>query len=308
MTKLSTLIVAALVLVSVGIGSYKMGQNSVVNSIEDTDTEDKLKNDLVKLTAKDFEEYQNLKSLEGRFKKADEILGKIVTVFLADLGLRLAFKPTNPANLETACPNPTSPQIVQTMATQSPQPRPTETVAPPNPTPPPRPSWLVSEKRITNMDRAEDILEEAKKNPIEDLLAVLKVAKTSTREEMQPLEGGFRGEINFFNHEEEKSDWYIYFEASINSDSTTATGTSMIRLTRKSDGKTFSESSTRRGELLHFQRVVGSNAYIIDIRREQSYIQIYQVGRADHWVGNYYKKTRPGEFKHTGQVTLAKIR
>jgi hypothetical protein len=44
----------------------------------------------------DFVDYHNLKLEAEKLKKADEILGKIMTVFLADLALRL--KPAESAN------------------------------------------------------------------------------------------------------------------------------------------------------------------------------------------------------------------
>lgn len=39
------------------------------------------------LTAADLEEYYRLKTAEDKYKKADEILGKVMAIFLADLGL-----------------------------------------------------------------------------------------------------------------------------------------------------------------------------------------------------------------------------
>lgn len=94
--------VIALVLVTVGLltATYKAGQSSIS---QDSQGELRAKQELIELTQKDFEEYQNLKSLEDRYKKADEILGKIMTVFLADLGLRLGYKPVSAAELDAAC-------------------------------------------------------------------------------------------------------------------------------------------------------------------------------------------------------------
>ncbi len=97
------------VLISVGFFSFKASQNYETPR---NNTEETIKNELIELTQKDFLEYQNLKSLEDRYQKADEILGKIVTLFLADLGLKLGYKPTQASLLNTACaisnPSPAS--------------------------------------------------------------------------------------------------------------------------------------------------------------------------------------------------------
>lgn len=48
------------------------------------------KSKLQKLTENELDEYLKLKSLEEKYKKADEILGKAIMIFLADLGLRIS--------------------------------------------------------------------------------------------------------------------------------------------------------------------------------------------------------------------------
>ena len=49
-----------------------------------------LKQKLTQLTETEMDEYLSLKSQEAKFRKADEILGKAIMIFLADLGLRLS--------------------------------------------------------------------------------------------------------------------------------------------------------------------------------------------------------------------------
>src|SRR4051812_35867240 len=54
------------------------------------EAQSELKEKLQTLTDNDITEYYRLKNLEDKYKKADEILGKIVTLFLADLGIRVS--------------------------------------------------------------------------------------------------------------------------------------------------------------------------------------------------------------------------
>jgi len=48
------------------------------------------KGKLTELTEIDFDEYLRLKNMEEKYRKADEILGKAILLFLADLGLKIS--------------------------------------------------------------------------------------------------------------------------------------------------------------------------------------------------------------------------
>jgi hypothetical protein len=75
--------------------------------------DDGTKEKLRALSENDIAEYYRLKTLEERYKKADEILGKVMQIFLADLGLKLS-QPTvdlvkHPPELAAAAPPPAAP-------------------------------------------------------------------------------------------------------------------------------------------------------------------------------------------------------
>lgn len=306
MGKTASWILGLIAVAVVGITSYKAGQKSVTTNVSESAIEEKVKNDLIALTQKDFEEYKNLKTMEERYKKADEILGKIVTVFLADLGVRLGYKPSNPALLEGSCaipglnvtPTPSATPQQSNMSTPEPTPSPT----------PKKPKWILNEVRIAHMDREEDMLSLMKKEPITDLFDTLKSSRDVNRNEALAIQGRFQGEISFFDHKAHKSDWIVYWEVNVKS-GTDASGSSLVTLTRKSDGNTFSRSRSGSGPFNNFMRPAGSQALIVNVYGDDGYIQIYQVGgSSDVWAGNYYEKDgKIGQYKMAGQVTLNRL-
>ncbi len=306
MKNTTALVVGLILLIGVGFASYKAGQHSIPVSPSEASVEEKIKTDLINLTQKDFEEYQNLKTMEDRYKKADEILGKIVTVFLADLGLKLAYKASNPALLEGSCAIPGLAPTVTPVPSATPQQ--SNMSAAPSPTPsgtPTKPAWILNEKRLANLSNEEDVLNSLKKNPIDDLFTTLKSSADISHDDALSIEGRFQGEIQFFNRKKHNTDWILYWEISLAAQNK-ASASSLITLTKKSTGETFSRS--RGNQILkNFVRVDGSKALIVNVYGDDGYVQIYPVGGNDHWVGNYYEKGKIGEYLFTGQVVLNRL-
>ncbi|WP_413943511.1 hypothetical protein [Bdellovibrio sp. HCB-162] len=296
-------ILSLVVLVSVSFVSYKAGQRSSSAAQSAEQIEEKVKEDLIELTRQDFEEYQNLKSLEDRYKKADEILGKIVTVFLADLGLKLGYKPTNPALLDAAC------SIAAPTATPVPSPEPSPMMSQetpqPTPTPAPKANWTRSEYKVRQARDEAEALEEARKLEIPDFFDAIKSSGAISNQEAQAVSGHFQGEITFFDRKAHKSDWFIEWEIPYNKNSKDDT---FITLTDKRNGKTFSRTRTGNGKSMlsgNFSSPAGSKAVIVNVYGDDGYIQIYpRDNRGATWVGNYYEKEKLGQYKMAGQVTL----
>ncbi|MEK7358578.1 MAG: hypothetical protein AAB250_19185, partial [Bdellovibrionota bacterium] len=148
----------------------------------------------------DLADYYRLQSLEERYKKADEILGKMVQIFLADLGLRISpsvvtASAAPPLQLETRvdCPPTTAAAIpsaadasagAATVATNVPPPS-AEVVA----------ATLASRPTLDNLRTDAEIAEFLKQSEIRDFEAALKSStgyanKTST---LPFLNGRFTG-------------------------------------------------------------------------------------------------------------------
>ncbi|UXR64135.1 hypothetical protein EZJ49_13795 [Bdellovibrio bacteriovorus] len=302
-------ILAVITLAIVALGSYKAGQSSVAHSSNSEEIKNQIRDDLVTLTQKDFEEYQNLKSLEERYQKADEILGKIVTVFLADLGVKLAFKSTSPALLDASCAIPAA---ATSVATTPPAPAtpplsqgtPTPTAAPA--TVPAGNEWKGMEKALLEVRDEHQAFEDLKKMEIKDLFSSLRESTAVSTKNSEFILGLYAGEITFFDRKKHKSDWLISWDVRLRNPNK-EDAFALVILTRKDTGKVISRSQTSSGPLRDYVTVPGSKALIVNIRADAAYIQIYPLnGNNQIWVGNVYEQVKLGEYAMVGQVRLTK--
>lgn len=283
--------------VVVGLVSYKFGQRSVPAANQ---VEEKLKSDLVELTQKDFEEYQNLKSLEDRYKKADEILGKIVSVFLADIGVRLSFKPTNPALLDVSCNTP--------LVAASPTPSPAPVMSQVTPTPTPNATPKAKKKNIRLSEGNKAFQEELRSLALTDLFAAVKESSSLKMANAANLMGHFQGEIRFFDRKKHKSDWILEWSLAKGGFQETV-GISYIKISNKSDGNLISKTDSASGQelLKNYFSMGNDGAIFVNIYSDRGYVQIYPQGSRRQWAGNYYERESLGVYSFAGQVQLSRL-
>lgn len=311
MKKNSSQILIVVAVAAVAVVSFSLGRSTAPTSTASAVIAEQVKSELISLTQKDFEEYQNLKTLEERYKKADEILGKIVTVFLAELGVKLAFKSTNPAMLEGSCTIPAA--QAQTPAPTAPamtsHPAPTEG----DPSSPqaltaskPGNEWISHEKALLEVRDENLALEELKKMEIKDLFSTLTSSSTLSTKNSSGIQGVYNGEITFFDRKTHKSDWLITWDVRLRQPNK-EDAYALVILSKKDSGEVISRSQTSSGPLQDYMTVSGSAALIVNIRAEKAYIQIYPLnGNTQVWVGNVYEQKKRGEYIMTGQVRLNK--
>jgi len=289
-----------LVLLVVAGVSYNFGHKAGLREIDIDQGENKAKEELVELTRRDFEEYQKLKTLEERYQKADEILGKVVTLFLADLGLRLGYKPIPSSDLGTSCsPAPAAPC--------PPSSAPAVVTAPPSVSPPRKqtPRWMNEERRLLNETSEADARRDLKKMQIPDLFAAIQTAQPVGMQDAQAINGRFSGEILFSDRKDHKSDWLIEWEVNLRPGATPLGSTSIV-LTNKADGKVISRTrGDRPGK--DFMKIPGSRGLIVNVYGDDGYIQIYPFEDGNTWLGNYYEKVKLGSYKMSGQVSLHRV-
>lgn len=289
-----------LAVVGLSLVSFKLGQRSVTNQITSDQIKSQLSQDLIALTKADFDEYQNLKTLEERYKKADEILGKIMTIFLAELGVKLAFKST-PATIETqntASITPNENPATNSLSGNSKL----ETTTSPTVN---VDQWKQLEGTLASNQSENQAFDELKKMEITDLYASLRTSTTLSVKNSSPFLGVMTGEITFFDRRKHKSDWLITIDTRIK-DPNIEDAYVLITLTDKNTGKTFSRSNTSSGPMQDYMNIPGSKALVINIRADQNYIQIYPFGRDQVWIGNVYDQVKRGEYAMVGQVRLTK--
>jgi len=78
------------------------------------DDTDSIKKKFETIAHTDYEEYLALKTDAEKYKKADEILNKIMTLFLADLGLHIAHSTPSPTPAPTTAPSERNARIIPT--------------------------------------------------------------------------------------------------------------------------------------------------------------------------------------------------
>lgn len=280
------------VLMAVAIGSYQFGRNSQAPAQQ-------VKKDLINLTRADFEEYQSLKTMEEKYKKADEILGKIVLVFLADLGVRLSFQPA-PALVSNCAPSakklaPRTPastaediqkkyHLSDTSARML--------------------QWKRDEDTLMASSNEPEALEHLKKLEIKDFSTNIKNAPSIGSGNIREISGTYRGDITFSDKKKHETDWIL--EWTVLMDNDRMGGNASMNLTRKNDNVTFSRGS---GDITNvFSRSGSSEALIVNVYNEKGYIQIYPFQKGETWIGNYYEKEKSGQYIMSGQVSLHRIR
>lgn len=305
MNKSLSWILILIAVVTVGAISFSLGRASAPIPESSDSITAQVKSDLVSLTQKDFEEYQNLRTLEERYKKADEILGKIVVVFLADLGVKLAFKSTDPTQLDSAC---ILPPTTPPMATPSPPKIQAAVLAEEKtlPTAKAQPEWINQEKGLLEIRDEHLALEELKKMGIKDLYSTLREGTALSTKNSSGILGTYAGEITFFDRKKHKTDWLITWDVRLRNPNK-EDAYALVVLSRKDNGDVISRSQTSRGPLQDYMTVSGSNALIVNIRTDKAYAQIYPLnGNTQIWVGNVYEQLKIGEYALVGQVRLVR--
>ncbi len=155
-------------------------------------TEDNWKDKLQALTDGDIADFYRLKTLEERYKKADEILGKITTVFLADLGIR-ASKTTLAQAKQRISALPKQDQLSQTQKPPEPASRAENALK--TLEKPKMEKWISTEKlreEIRNEREIPDFLEKVKIANLDEALKSSSAYRNKTNT-LDVLKGHFLG-------------------------------------------------------------------------------------------------------------------
>ncbi len=259
------------------------------------------------LDATDYADYLALKDQEAKYRKADEILGKIWLMVMADLGIRnggaqaLGSATSSPTTSDTASPQPSSSVSPSLSATSTSTPLPAST---PGTAETSTITWHQNEKKLEEVSsdkEARDFLESV---AIKDIAGELRGASwTISEERFQKLTGTYSGEIVF--DDKAKANWLIEWEIQGQIEEGNPKGTGNITLTNTKDGKTFSRS-TNRGTLKFMGSFTNgqSQSILINSYNDDGYIQLYLAKRMDRLIGNYYLRKGPVDFEKVGTVSL----
>lgn len=254
-----------------------------------------MKSDLKSISENEYQDYLKLKDAEEKYKKADEILGKIMILFLADLSLHVKNKSTEASadvaqdsiNLKDEAQPKNEIKARSAQETQNPQPT--------------APNIKNLESKLLSAQTESEALKILKELEIKDIEKELKTAKTMSEKQLNMVKGKYVGVVNFDN---QKEPWRIEWELSGEIVDGKVEGKQLIILSNSQ--KVFSRSRGN-GNIKDFAAFAGdSTAILINSYGDDGYIQLYPYAHTGKMFGNYYLKEE-NTFKKIGIVLLEKV-
>lgn len=250
------------------------------------------------LTESELLEYSRLKTLEERYRKADELLTKMIQIFVADLGLRLS-----PLALEalkdgsvgsSAVPSPAIPE----------KPAATPPLPPsPSPTRPPHPGHGVPRPALSEVRGPEEIEGFLKASRIEDLDEALKTSSgLSNRSQIADLTGRFTGQA-LIERDGRPVIWDVVFEFQGQLADGKLRGRN--RLILSENGKVFSNKSGRGSLDGDFRELAQDPLATLVEAGPNSFVQLYYLKESDALIGNFLQRPGTGRpFRTIGTLHL----
>ncbi|MBK7843387.1 MAG: hypothetical protein IPJ71_06770 [Bdellovibrionales bacterium] len=258
-----------------------------------------------KFSESDISDYLKLKSEKDRYYKAEEILGKIMLLFLVDLGIKtsgeqMVFARTvsqgrkrkdmvAPVDLTES--DEVAPNSLESTSIQSANQLKSSSEAK---------SILEAEKVLSELRSDNEIETFLKSVSLGNLFDSLKNANEMDMEQIRDLRGTFSGELVFDSPLQEKWEVKLIFSGRL--ESGTLVGKSRVELAK--DGKIFSNSRSN-GNLSNLKSLPnGQRGVLIEILGGEGFFQLYSVPQLQKLIGLYYRRENPGSYRKAGSLTL----
>lgn len=264
------------------------------------DNNEKWKEKIQEIADNDLADYYRLKNLEDKYKKADEILGKIITVFFADLGIHISNKAVSLTKQVVAESDSGKPpranqneNILESKASHAPTMLPQTSAE----------AWVAAEKQrfeIQNEQQITDFLRNVKISNFDDVLkaSASYANKTNT---LEALQGHFNGTAQVKIGEATR-DWNVDLFLKAEMSGGSLQGVSQIKL--EENGRVFSEHSDT-GEVKAYKELAEGRAAVLVGAGPKTYFQLYYLKELDLLVGNVYQRVREGDpFTCIGSANL----
>lgn len=285
----------------VGVG---IGRLDWQDSKEKSDLHDQFS----KIAEVDMEEYSRLKDQEQKYQKADEILGKIVQIFLADLGLRVTDAKIHLAKLQATGSGAQIAAEAQAVAAQPMRgaemsrsqsgSKVASAAAVPSTS-----EWQKAESRLSSIENDQDADKFLKDARIPDFLAELKTSNgiSSLDSVTQAILGKYAGEIAF--QDGSGTLWGMSIEADGRIENQKLVGKELIVLSK--DGQPFS-TTKGSGDIKAFRKFAGGSSAVLMEIADSYYFQLYYQKEQDAFIGNFYQKGDGASYPFKGTVHLTK--
>ena len=247
------------------------------------------------------EKFQNLLD-SADLKKADEVYGKMMTLFLVDLGLRISEQQQKDLDAGKSKLAMCSPSLVQTANKEKPVEAVVEaanTQAEEKTEKPPRFSKLnagrfkSTEWTLVNSSSSEEILRNLEKVKLIDIDAFLKGAPQTSGGDLQKYFGTFRGKVSAVDGSDYGS---LVIEIGPAEKANNVTGE--VKFFRQ--GKVQSNSAFTTDAWGYKPEGYQGNMVSMGDR----YLQLYKIENADKMAGNFYERLPNGTTKLIGSFVL----
>lgn len=244
----------------------------------------------------DLAEYRRLKDRKLQAEKAEEILAKILQIFIADLGLRLAHSDLGPM-VKHDRPTENAPGLVAghegAKGRNSGQDKQTNPPASESSV-----DWKKLEESLPKVNSSREQDEFLKAVSQENFFPTVRGAVPAQRRNLEQLRGTHKGQLVFLDRGRKTKDFELQIE--LDSDFNKTSGTYSIIISQ--DGVKESHTSGS-GDFRHFFSSGESSAVIIR-STPSSYVQLYHSSPLGQFFGNSYNQESVDKFVLEGHVYL----
>lgn len=295
--------IASIFILGLGIGYavHTFQTSKKIDSLEQSLKESQKQTEDLKTQIQTFKTHISELSSDGSNKSAEEILGKIMQIFLADLSLRLKAPEaaTTPVSSE-----PSHPQQIHATA-------PVETKKE-EPSAPPVPAKKLGtpmaheiEKRIANARSEQEAVDTLGQARLENFFEVLSQAKPIDQKSSLVLEGHFTGQTQPFDNQ--RKIVTVKMSVQLNPGTGNSAPTGKVHIVESKDGKVFSRSRGE-GNLKNFSLYEGSTMIVVEHNGGDNYFQLYYSTQGDFFAGNDYEKVSASKYVPVGTIVLQRSR
>lgn len=259
----------------------------------------------VKFSESDISDYLKLKSERDRYYKAEEILGKIMLLFLVDLGIKtsgeqMVFaqsvsqgrkRKDLEARFDLTESHEVAPNFLESTSHHPASRLKSSSEAK---------SILEAEKQLSELRSESEIENFLKSVSFGNLFDSLRNAHEIDSEQIREMRGTFSGEVIFDSASQDK--WEVKLVFFGRRESGNLVGKSKVELAK--NGKVFS-SSRSNGNLSNLKSLPnGQRGILIEILGGEGFFQLYSVPQFQKLVGLYYRRENPGTYRRFGSVFL----
>ena len=289
--KWTPILVSSLIFLSLGYylgrGSQEPNSSAVQTQTQSQPRVNLIKEKVQQLTDQEIQEYYLLKNEQEKYRKADEILGKVVLLLLQDLGIRVS-ETTKTAALD----QPKSQSQIADAANLNQSevftnpPDAVKEIVKPNEAAPANP-WVMNEKKLSEVSSPSEVAEYLQQVKIENFEESLKQSKsfTNSNQNLSDLTGRYKGPAQVFNRGK-NTVWEIELNLEANMRGQVLRGLSHILISE--NGKTFSNSKDR-GEVMNLREFSGGSQATLIRASPSINFQTYYIKSREVMIGNIYQ-------------------